>query len=310
MQLVNLDTFVRVAELGSLAAAARALGVPKSTIGRRVESLEAELGVALLKRYSRHVSLTDDGRALHSRCVEPLRELEQVEQSLGDRESEPKGKLVVAVTVESGRSLALELVGRFSAKHPDVKIDIRAPPIGLGQIVLEDGVDVVLDVTIRNNPHLSTGPQPGVVVRKLAEFGGYLYASPGYLREMGIPKVLEDLAAHRLVTATQPPWDSVWSLRQETGPVIQLSVKGQFVSGSPTALTGLLVSGAALGLCPEHTAAPFERRGALIRVLPSWSWGPLEMRVAWLHTKHLAPRILAFVDYVQSEVSKLDLGAS
>ena len=106
MHLINLETFVSVAELGSLAAAARSLALPKSTVGRRIESLEAELGVALLARRGRRLSLTEHGRALSERCAVSLRELRGVEESLRDHSSGPSGKLSVAMRSRPARLLA------------------------------------------------------------------------------------------------------------------------------------------------------------------------------------------------------------
>lgn len=126
VHLVNLETFVCVAELGGMTPAARSLGIPKSTVARRVERLEAELGVALVQRIGRGLALTDDGRALVERCAASLREIQAVEDTLTDSSARPSGKLSVALPLDGSVSAGLiSLVTTFSSDFSAVRVRLH-----------------------------------------------------------------------------------------------------------------------------------------------------------------------------------------
>jgi DNA-binding transcriptional LysR family regulator len=307
MHLVNLETFVCVAELGSLAAAARALELPKSTVGRRIESLEEELGLELLSRRGRKFSLTDDGRALSERCAYSLREIRSVKEGLVDRSSRPSGKLVVATPVEAGASPGLiSLAAAFSKDHSTVQVELRAMRINQSGVgLLEEGIDVVFQFSPVGFDAELLPAVDYVIARPLGRITGGLFASRSYLKAQGEPRSIAELASHRCLSVPDGPFARRWVLRSETNEEQELTIAPAMTSNDVMTIIALVTSGAGIALLPSHSSHPYVEQGVMKRVLPNWSPPPLHLHLLWLRSRHLAPRIRAFVDHVQSRVSEL-----
>jgi DNA-binding transcriptional LysR family regulator len=308
VHLINLETFVCVAELGSLAAAARALDLPKSTVSRRIESLEAELGVALLSRRGRRLSLTDHGRALSERCAVSLRELRGVEESLMDLSSGPSGKLSVAMPVEASASPGLiSLVAEFASGHPNVQVDLRAVRINQsGVALLEEGIDLVFQFSPVGFDAELLPSVDHVVARPLGRVTGGLFASRGYLDAQGEPRTIAELTAHRCLSAPDGPFARRWVLRSSSGQEELVEFTPAMTSNETLTIIGLILGHAGIALLPSHSSHPYVQQGVMKRVLPRWSPPPLHLHLLWVRSRHLAPRIRAFVDHMQSRTGDVE----
>lgn len=303
VHLVNLETFVYVAELGSYSAAAQALQVPKSTIARRVERLEEELGVALIQRTGRVLSLSDDGRALFERCAVSLREIHSVKDTLMDSTARPTGKLIIAMPTASAG--LIELVTEFSLKCPGVQVELRGARVnqtGLG--LLEDGSDVVFQFAGERDRRTSVDVDY-VISRRLGRVPMGLVASSKYLAEHGVPCRVEDLPAHRCLTVATPPYNTRWLLHDAQSREVEVPLAAAIISNDPGALTALVLAGAGIAIMPYHASQPYAEQGLLQTVLEQWSPPPLQLHLQWLRSRHLAPRVRAFVDHIQAHLVEL-----
>lgn len=186
MNLVDLDTFVRVAETGSMTAAAGQLGVPKSTVSRRVGRLEDALGLELLVRGARKVALTDHGRALADRSRDALRDIADVERSLTETATEPSGTLRVTAPIDIGRSRAgTDLFASFRARYPSVSLHVELT----NRVVdlHEEGFDAAL------RPRALLSDSESLLGRRILRApGGGLYATSRYLAAHGTPRRWRD----------------------------------------------------------------------------------------------------------------------
>jgi DNA-binding transcriptional LysR family regulator len=304
VHLVNLETFVYVAELGSYTAAARALQVPKSTVARRVERLEAELGVALIQRSGRVLSLSDDGRALFERCAVSLREIQSIKYTLLDSVARPTGKLIIALPVEASASAGLiELIARFSLEAPGVQVELRGARVNhTGLDLLEDGSDVVFQFSPEGLDQRRPVDVDYVISRRLGKVPMGLVASPKYLEVHGVPRSIADLQAHRCLTVATPPFNTHWLLRDTANREEVVPISAVMTSNDPGALMGLVLAGAGVAVMPYHATQPYLEQGVMQQVLEQWSPPPLHLHLQWLRSRHLAPRVRAFVDHVQAHL--------
>lgn len=281
-----------VAETEKISAAAKQLGVPKSTVSRRVRRLEDALGHELLRRGPRKVALTEHDRVLHARTRPALRDLDVAVEMLADAQSDPVGTLRVTTTSSFGQSWAfLACVTSFGIAHPRVTTELELT----NRIVdlVEENVDVAL--------RLHGGTLPGnasLMSRRLARFTRAMYASPDYLAANGTPHILDDLvthriAAHGIVDVRGIRWHHHGAMVDEP---YHLPSPRWMVSDA-SALERLAVSGAGLAILPQMTGDALVASGSLLRVLPDHEQREGIASLVWPASRHLAPRVRAFIDH-------------
>lgn len=293
MNLNELESFIRVVDLGSLAAAARDLEVPKSTISRRISRLEDELHVELLRRDGRRVAVTEDGRLLHARCAAALRQIDDAARAVGDSREEPQGRLVLSAPPDLGLNpRGMDLFVQYRRRYPGVQLDLRFE----GRMV--DLVAEGYDLAIRAHG----GPIPaadGLMSRAMGQARGHLYASTEYVRERGAPRDLEELLEHDFVLHVEAA-DRANDFVHVSGEVVR-----DFRFPPPavhtnnfTAVRDLLVSGLGIGILPRLPNVDAPEDPTLVRILPEWSIGCGNLTLLWPATQHLSPRVRAFIELV------------
>ena len=277
MNLNDLRTFVLVTEHGSFAGAAQRLGVPRSTVTRRVRRLEEALGVALLRRSSRSFALSEDGKWVVEQATGPLRDLHQVGRGLQDRGTEPVGELRLTTPIDLGTTGFLaELIAAYATAAPDVRVSLTIANRHLD--LLEEDVDLAIRL------HASALPsRDDIVARRLGTITLGLYASPTYLAAHGTPGTLTELSSHRVLVQSDLAPRS-WNIT----PAVTANDYGP--------LAAFAAAGAGIAMLPELVAEGLERRGELQKLdLPSPEPFDATMSLVWLRTRHLAPRVRRFV---------------
>ena len=257
MQLLDLQTFVHVAERGTLTAAAGELGVPTSTVSRRVRRLEDDLGVQLLTRASRSFVLSDDGQALHRRAGPLLRELGEVVADLADGASRPRGLLSVTLPIDLASSAWLAgLFASFSDRHADVRVRLLATNRAVD--LADEGVDVAL--------RMHRGQLPA----------------------------RDDLVARRLALVRLARYAA-----SDTSPTLAHALEGQsprIEANDYGPLAALVLAGAGSAALPEFLAEPLVAEGRLCRI-GDVDAPPATLSAVWPRSRHLAPRVRAFIDH-------------
>ncbi len=289
--LSELQTFLLVAEQGSFSAAARALGVPKSTVSRRIGRLEDELGLALLTRASRSFVLSEDGRALQARASPALRELDDALRDLADQDAELRGELSLSCSIDlAGSRFLADLLTEFGARHPGVQVHLRVANRRVD--LLEEGIDLAFRIHAGG-----LSDREDLMARSLGRLRTELFAAPSYLRLRPAPATFEGLAAHRLIS-------HVVAFREAWPKPPDLVVDDFGPAGT------LAAAGAGVAALPEFVAEPWLARGELVRLdLPAES-PSTRLSLVWLRSRHMAPRLRALLDLASEHAARLPwLGA-
>ena len=281
--------FVTVVERGSFTAAARALGVPKTTLSRKVQDLEDRIGARLLKRTTRRLGLTESGQLYYTHCARLPRMLEDAETAVIQLTGAPRGWLRVTAPYTLGAQIIVPLVPEFMARYPDVRLDMSLS----NEVV--DLVATDVDLALR----VGTLVDSTLVARPLGRFTTHVYASPEYLARYGEPLLPVDVAHHRALALTQQRHHGryTWTLR-DGAQTEEQTISPVLVMNEPSALRNAALAGLGLGILPDRLAAPHESDGALQRVLSVWAGPDAELNAVFPRDRVLPPKVRCFIDFL------------
>jgi DNA-binding transcriptional LysR family regulator len=285
MDLNLLTVFEAVARTSSFSAAAKELGIPKSSASRAVARLEQELDVQLLFRTTRQVSPTAVGTALSDRMTPLLRAVKAALGELPEREEAPSGTLKVTAPVDLGVLFLAEVVTRYTARYPAVSVDLHLT----GRVV--DLVGEGFDVALRVATQLADS---SLVVRRAAPVILNVYASPLYLARRGTPRSEADLADHEWVVFRPGPQRLRVAAPRE-GPGKR---PARIVCDDLLFVRDAVRSGAGIGLLPTFAAEPDVVAGRLVRVLPRYERAAGHLHIVTPASKHVPRKVTAFRDLV------------
>lgn len=283
----SMRVFVRVAELGSFAAAAKALDMSPTMAAKHVQEIEARLGARLLHRTTRRQSLTEVGRIYLERSKGLLADFDTAEASATELQAEPRGLLRVTAPVVLGTHGLAPLLGEFMARCPQVSVELA-----LHDRVV-DLVDEGFDVALRSGPL----PDSGFVARPLAPLRMLLCASPAYLRQHGTPRTPADLAKHECLGFTHWVHKDRWRLIGPAGEE-RAPVKGRLQINNGEALRRAALAGAGILMQSDMLLADDLAAKRLLRVLPRHAPPVREAHLLYLPDRHPRPKLQRFVDFV------------
>ncbi len=288
-RLRAMQLFVRIVDLGSFTGAAEQLEISRASATALTRQLEAHLGVSLLQRTTRQVSLTPDGEAYYQRCVAILREVEEAESLLSQRAELPKGQLRVDLPASLARLLVIPALPDFFRRYPEVQLEIS---VGDRKIdLVREGVDCVLRIGALADSRL--------VARRLARLPQVTCASPDYLARFGTPTTLQALKGHRCVEYQSATNGRVDPLHFETaeGPVTRSLSASMAVNNG---ISYVAAGEAGLGIIqvPRYHVAEQLARGRLVELLPELAPAPLPLSVLYPQHRQLPPRLRVFIDWL------------
>ncbi|HSO45226.1 MAG TPA: LysR family transcriptional regulator [Rhodoferax sp.] len=290
----DLLIFASVAELGSFSRAAERMGLPKSTVSRRLAALEQRLGERLLLRTTRRQSLTEFGQQLLEHARQVASEVEAVTALSERRQATPSGRLRVSMPSDFANLLLADTLAAFIALYPAIQLELDLSPRRVD--LLGEGFDVVL--RMGNLPD-----DASLAARRLADFSFGLYAAPDYLAEHGDPLGPDDLVRHDAVRMLQGNGEAAaWTLAKGDQHWQGLP-PGRVSANAPELLIKLACAGAGIAAAPDYFAAPEVRRGALRRVLPDWC---LPSHSAWAvfpERKLMPIKTRVFIDMLQTALA-------
>ncbi|TWH10867.1 MULTISPECIES: LysR family transcriptional regulator [Pseudoxanthomonas] len=288
--------FVKVVEQGSFIAAARALGLPKTTVSRKVQDLEARLGAQLLHRTTRRLGLTEAGNVYFEHCQRIAQELEEAEGAVGQLQGGPRGWLRFTVPYSIGIAWISPLLGQFHAQYPEIRLDMH---------MSNDPVDLIgseIDVALRIGPL----PDSTLIARRLAGFRTQVFASPSYIERHGEPLHPDELQHHRILAVRKHyhshPTRITWPLSDGNG-VTDYPINPLMVANDPSALIGAVLCGEGLTLATDVAAKPYVESGALRRVLAGWTGPEVDFSAVFPRGRVMSPKVRAFVDFLVERLS-------
>jgi len=286
-KLSELEVFTRVVDVGSFTGAAESLHLSKSAVSKHVTRLEDRLGVRLLNRTTRRLSLTEVGQAFYERCRGILFDLEEAEAAVSHLSEAPRGVLKIACPMTFGIKHVAPFLPLFLEKHPDLKVDLNLNDRVVD--IVEEGYDLAVRITRLKDSSL--------IARKLASARMVVAASPTYWNRKGRPQKPDDLKGHDclIYSMRHPPNEWEFNMGRETETIR--------VAGSLTANNGdALIKAAAQGL--GVTRAPvflFDEEledGQLETVLDDCEGQGVDIYAVYPHARHLSPKVRAFVDFL------------
>jgi DNA-binding transcriptional LysR family regulator len=295
-QLRAIRYFVKVAETGSFSRASEHFGVPPSSLSRRVADLEAHLGTSLLKRSTRVVKLTEIGQNYYAQVCHILSQLEATDEAVGQYQSRPIGRLRISSMVGFGETIFLPLMDRFSARYPDITLDIT----------LTDSLSVLnrddVDLAIRGG----FAPDERVIATRLMDNHFIAVASPTYLKRFGNPRQPSDLCNHKGLYFRTPQGPTPW-LCEVDGRLQDVSAPAAAISNSGHWLRDKAERGEGILLLPRWVLEPFLQKGSLVplalspllRVTPD---PDLAIYLLYRETRYQVPKIRVAVDFLIDEM--------
>lgn len=269
MDLNRITAFVRVVEAGSFTAAAAPLGLRKSSVSRSVAALEADLGIRLLQRTTRKLSLTDAGRAFYDRMRDALAGIEEARQAVSSLGAEPRGVVRVTAPVDLAHDLAT-VTAAFLRANVGVRVEtvLTARHVDL----VKEGFDLAVRAGSLADSSLHA--------RRLADPEPGLFASPAYLDRVGRPRRLADLARHECVLYRAGSSVAKWRLSGPRGDE-EVSVHGRADSDDLAFNRGMVLAGFGIALLPAPFVAPFAETGEIERVLPRYAQRSSPVHIVW-----------------------------
>ena len=294
-QFRQISTFVEVVARGSLSAAARAEGIAPAMIGRRLDALEARLGVKLLQRTTRKLALTDEGTAFLEDCQRILAELEEAESAVAERSARATGHLMISAPAGFGRQHVAPLLPSFLAEHQDLTATLNMTDR------VTDIVGEGIDVAIR----IASLADSSLVSVKLADNERVVVAAPSYLKRHGTPETLADLARHNCLAISSEGSQRGWTFR-ENGKNVVLKVGGNMGCNDGQVLHEWALAGKGLAWRSMWEVGSEIEAGKLRTVLTDFAAPGNDIHAVFAQRRHLPLRVRAFVDFLRRAYAQPD----
>ncbi|MEP7049331.1 MAG: LysR family transcriptional regulator [Pseudomonadota bacterium] len=293
LDLNDVAAFVRVVENAGFAKAARELGVPTSTVSRAVARLEENVGVRLLHRTTRNLSVTSEGLAFHDRVAPLVASLRAATNSLETSGKEPEGLLRVTAPNDLGSAFLSDEIVRFADRYPLLRVEVMLTNRKLN--LVSEGIDVAVRAGKLESSSL--------VARKIGTLSVELYASPSYAERARLPATLAELARHKIIAWGTRDGKVRWELEGPRGKeTAELSVRiGCDDFGFVRAAT---VAGGGIGLMPRMLATSDVASGRLVRVLPEYGQTGAALHLIYASSRQLPAKVTAFRDFLAKSCSQ------
>ena len=286
-RFTSLTAFVHVVENGGFSAAARRLNMSTTMVSNHVQALEDRLGVRLLNRTTRKVSLTEIGKAYYGRSIQILADLEQADDIASELQSVPRGTLRIHVATHMVPFVA-PVVAKLLSTYPELKVDLRMGEADVD--LIEEGYDVALRMT--------PPPDSSLIVRSLATWRHVLCCSHDYIEKHGKVQKLDELTGHNCGRHLNYPFGDEWRFLDRKGTPASVRISGSFVTNSGEALRKVALEGAAVCLTAGFLIQDDLEAGRLVRLLPEYRTVELSMNAVYPHRHHLSAKVRTFIDLI------------
>jgi len=291
LELTDLRIFARITEAGSISGAARALGMPKSSVSRSLVRIEAAVGATLVERSTRRLRLTDAGLLLQRHAQRILDEVGEAEDAITGFLGVPRGTLRVSAPPSFAAGPLAPMLPAFLARYPEVRLVLGFDnqPI----VHLPDEVDVAI--------RAGALPDSDLIARRVASTMLWTCASPAYLAAHGTPSTVEELRGHTLVTLFDHR--STWRFHTAAGDMREFAAEPGLVVPEHAIARTLLIGGAGIGQLPEYHAREAVANGSLVRILPDHQGERVDVHALYPRHRSLSAKVRVFVDALTAHLS-------
>jgi DNA-binding transcriptional LysR family regulator len=283
-----LSTFVQVVDAGSLSGAARAMASSLTSVSRQLAALERHFGAQLVKRTTRRLSVTEDGRILYGRAKAILAELGEVERALSAGKTEPAGRLRMSAPSLIGRLLVAPHLPEFLRRHPALSIELMLADRAVDMI--EEDIHLALRV--------GRLPDSQLVARKLADIQMIVCAAPAYLERRGTPRVPDELAAHDCLVFSDAPGVGSWRFRTDAGAECKIPISAKLWINGLDALVSAAREAGGIVRVPSWQVRDDLASGRLTRILKAHEPPPAPLHLLFEASRLAAPKTRLFADYL------------
>jgi len=283
-----LVAFTHVVEVGSFARAADRLDVSVSAVSRHVSGLEAHLGVRLLNRTTRRLSLTESGQAFYERCVQLLADLEEAEEAVTAAAVVPRGTLRITASISFGAGYLGPLIAEFQQRHPQLRFDVELSDRAVD--LVEERIDVAFRIG-------GIGSQ-ALIARRIGSAQMVCCAAPTYVARHGEPRTPADLAKHACLTYEYSSEGNLWRFNDAAGRANDVKVTGHAHSNNGAMLAALAVAGVGITVEPDFIVAADVRAGRLVRLLRDYAPPSIRINAVYPSRRHLSAKVRTFIDFV------------
>jgi LysR family transcriptional regulator, regulator for bpeEF and oprC len=296
-KLQAMQVFTRIVETGGMAAAADSLHMPKATVTSLIQQLEAALGVKLLIRTTRSVSVTTDGAAYYPRCVEILRQVQDTEESLTRRHATPSGRLRVEVPTLMARLIIVPALPTFFAAYPDIDLQLGCSERRAD--LIEEGIDCAVW-----NGELEDST---LIARRIGQLYFGTCASPSYLAAHGQPRHPDELVAHFCINHFSPRTGKIfnWTFAKD-GTRVQAVLRGHVALDDENSYVAAAEAGLGIAQIPAFVLKEAIEGNTLELVLGDWFPEPAPLSIVYPQNRHLSSKIRVFVDWIAELFSEHD----
>ena len=289
-QIQSMRVFARVVEAGTFTKAAESLELPKGTVTRLVQHLEARLKVKLHNRTTRRVTVTPDGAAYYERTARLLNDLDDIEASMANAQANPSGRLRVDVGSSVARLIIIPALPEFYRRFPEIQLDLGVSDRPVD--IISDNVDCV----IRGGELI----EQSLVARRIGNLALITVATPGYLQKHGTPAHPDELDGlkHHTINYFSPrtgrPFPHVF---EKDGETLEIAGRYQLAVNESNAHTAAVLAGLGVSQAALFAVAPHLASGELVEVLPGWKHPPIPIHVVYPPNRHLSAKVRAFVEW-------------
>lgn len=283
----RIGIFLEVVKYQSFAKAARKLGMTGPALSKQVQSLEDQLGVRLLNRTTRQVTLTEEGALYSEKARKALEDLNEAEQQIQELKACPTGILRVNAPMSFGKKYLISPIAAFAKEYPNVKMEVDFDDREVD--IIGEGYDVVVRIgALKDSSFIS---------RRLANCPILLCASPDFIKQYGEPKTPDDLINYPSIRYNKHGVSSGWQYEDENGKVSVANLNLQFLANNAEMMLEACLQGVGISLLPIFVASTYLQSGELVEVLPKYKNSPQRgIHAIFPQNRHLSTKVRLFVD--------------
>lgn len=292
--LDGITVFVSVVDNKSFNAAAAQLKRSSSFISKEVNRLESRLGVRLLNRTTRSLSLTPDGESFYQTCQQIVEDANQAQNMLTGTLEEPQGKLKVACPISFGLNRLAPIIPEFRELYPKISLDLD---------LSNHKVDIIaegFDIAIRASNQLEDS---SLISRRFLQSEGVTLAAPSYLEKYGTPRHPNELVSHKTISYSNLKKPTVWQFVDQQHKTIEVDVKSAIVTNSAELELALCLNGEGILRLPRFNIGDEIETGKLVPIFNEYIAQQIDVFLVYPSRKHMAPKVRCFIDFVLSRIT-------